>query len=141
MQIHTIKKAKPAKPKRVGRGGKKGTYSGGGSKGQKVRSGYSRRATFEGGRTSLSAKTKKVRGFKSPKEKFQVVSLEMIDNKFKSGEEVSPQTLKEKMVINKAYVPVKILASEEFSKKLIFSGLAFSKKAEAMIKKAGGEVK
>lgn len=40
MQIHQLKPIhKPKKKKRVGRGGKKGTYSGKGMKGQKSRAG------------------------------------------------------------------------------------------------------
>lgn len=127
--------------KRVGRGGKKGTYSGSGMKGQKSRSGYSRRATFEGGRTALAAKTKKVRGFKSTKADFQVVSLSAIDKKFKSGEEVSLQTLKERKLISKDYVPTKILFSDGFSKKITVSGLSCSKTSQTAIEKAGGEIK
>ena len=141
MQVNSIKTIKSKGSKRVGRGGKKGTYSGGGMKGQKSRAGYSRRPTFEGGRTSLSAKTKKVRGFKSSKAKFQIVSLAIIEKKFKNGEEVSPQTLKEKKIINKSFVPVKVLSAVKFAKKLAFSDVAVSKKAEEMIKKAGGEMK
>lgn len=141
MQANTIKISKSKTSKRIGRGGKKGTYSGSGMKGQKSRSGYSRRATFEGGRTSLSAKTKKVRGFKAIKKAFQVVSLAAIDKKFKNGEEVTPQSLKERNLVSKDYVPTKILLGKPFSAKLIFSGVACSKTAAEAIKKSGGEIK
>ena len=53
MQIHELKvKAKKTK-KRIGRGGKRGTYSGKGNKGHKARSGGNVDPLFQGGSTSL----------------------------------------------------------------------------------------
>jgi large subunit ribosomal protein L15 len=66
MQINTLKLKYPKKKRKtIGRGGKKGTYSGKGGKGQKGRSGVSINPLFEGGRSSLIDRLKKVRGFKS----------------------------------------------------------------------------
>ncbi len=141
MQIHELKKNKTKNKKRVGRGGKKGTYSGAGMKGQRSRSGYSRRATFEGGRSTLVAQTKKKRGFKSRASKLQVVSLDKLSKKFNNGDEVSLETLKEKKIIKKLDQPVKILNVGEIDKKLIFKDVAFSKTAKEKIEKAGGSTK
>ena len=66
MQIHQLKLKKRKKRKTIGRGGKRGTYSGRGNKGQKARSGGNVDPLFEGGRSSLVERLKKVRGFKSP---------------------------------------------------------------------------
>lgn len=140
MQAHQLKPEKKSTRKRVGRGGKKGTYSGGGMKGQKSRSGYSKRATFEGGRSTLTAATKKLRGFKSRNKSLQVVNLDAIELKFQKGDEVSPQTLKEKGLISKLSEPVKILSRGEVKKGLTLKDVLVSKSAKDKIEKAGGKV-
>ena len=54
MQIHELKPDHPRKHrKRVGRGGKRGTFSGKGTKGQKSRAGASVKPGFRGGDTPL----------------------------------------------------------------------------------------
>ncbi len=141
MQIHHIKSNNKKSRKRVGRGGKKGTYSGKGMKGQKSRSGYSRRATFEGGRSSLVAQAKKVRGFKSKKAPVQIINLRDIEKKYSAGEVVSMETLKEKGLIKKTYLLVKVLSEGELTKKITLKGVAFSKLTKEKVEQAGGEVK
>lgn len=141
MQIHQLKVNKKKSKKRIGRGGKKGTYSGSGMNGQKSRSGFSRRSTFEGGQSTLTEHTKKKRGFKSVASGNQVVSLEKIDAKFKAGEVVSVKSLKESKLIKDIKTPVKILSDGELSKKIIFEKVLISKLAEKKIKEAGGEIK
>lgn len=140
MQIHQISHSKKSR-KRVGRGGKKGTYSGRGMKGQKARSGFSRRATFEGGSTGIVALSKKLRGFKSRNTANQVISLKKINAKFKPGETVDSKSLKVKGLIRDVKIKVKVLSDGELDKKLTFTGVMISKKALEKIKKAGGEVK
>lgn len=140
MQIHQLNISASKKIKRIGRGGKKGTYSGRGGKGQTARSGFSRRATFEGGMSTLIARTKKLRGFKSLAPKNQVVTLEQLENKFKAGEEVSVKSLAEKKIIRQANMPVKILCKGNLSKKLVISGVLVSASAKEKIEKAGGEI-
>lgn len=140
MQIHELKKPARKSRKRIGRGGKKGTYSGGGMKGQKSRAGYSQRATFEGSRSTLVTRTKKTRGFKSMKTSFQIVNLDTIERKFNNGDEVSPQSLKELGIVKKAYQPIKILSVGKLKKKLVFKDVAFSEVAKKKIEKAGGKI-
>jgi large subunit ribosomal protein L15 len=130
MQINSLKSRNLKNKKRVGRGGKSGTYSGKGMKGQKSRSGYSRRSTWEGGRTTLIASTKKNKGFKSRNAKNQVVSLDALENNFKNGDEVTPETLKEAGLINDISVPVKILNNGELKKKLKFTDVLMSDTAK-----------
>ena len=141
MQIHQLKVNKKKTKKRIGRGGKKGTYCGTGMNGQKSRSGFSRRATFEGGQSTLTEHTKKKRGFKSVAKGNQVISLEKIDAKFKEGETVTVESLKANKLIKDIKIPVKILSDGELSKKIVFEKVFISKKAESKIKKAGGEIK
>jgi large subunit ribosomal protein L15 len=141
MQIHQISNNRKPK-KRIGRGGKKGTYSGRGMKGQGSRSGYSRRATFEGGRTTLAASTKKLRGFKQPiKNNKNIVNLHKIDKKFTAGETVNLESLRVKGLIGKNDKEVKVLSDGELTKKINFSNITVSKAAKEKIKKAGGEIK
>jgi large subunit ribosomal protein L15 len=135
MQIHKIKSERNKNRKRVGRGGKKGTYSGKGMKGQKSRSGYSRRATWEGGRTTLIAGTKKNRGFKSRHNKMLVINLEILDKKFKDGEKITLESLQKNGIIKKISQPVKILSTGEITKKIIVGkNILLSKSAEKKIK-------
>ncbi len=119
----------------MGRGGQKGTYAGRGMKGQKSRSGYSRRPTFEGGRSSLIARTKKVRGFKSNKTPVQVVNFSDLEERYSAGEVVSPETLKEKGLIRKTTQPVKILGKGDLKKKLEFKDVAVSNAAQKRMEK------
>jgi len=139
MQIHQLSSQKKNK-KRIGRGGKRGTYSGKGMKGQKARSGYSRRATWEGGRTTLVAKTKKKKGFKSVRPKNQVLSLAILEAKFAAGDLVSPEKLLAKKLIRNLATPVKILGQGTLTKKLVFQEVLFSETARQKIEKAGGKI-
>ena len=141
MQANDLKNKTKKNRKRVGRGGKKGTYSGKGMKGQKSRSGFSQRATFEGGKSTLVAHTKKTKGFKSLNAQAEVISLDKLENNFSSGDEVNKKILKEKNLIKSVKSKVKILSDGELNKKLVINGeLLTSKKAEDKIKKAGGEL-
>ncbi len=134
MQINNLKSRNLKSKKRVGRGGKSGTYSGKGMKGQKSRSGYSRRSTWEGGRTTLIAATKKNKGFKSRNPKNQVVSLGSLENNFKKGDEIIPETLKEAGLINDISIPVKILDNGELKKELKFKDILMSASVTKKIK-------
>ncbi|KKT69638.1 MAG: 50S ribosomal protein L15, partial [Candidatus Moranbacteria bacterium GW2011_GWF1_44_4] len=99
MQIHQLK-IKSRKPKRrIGRGGKKGTYSGRGVKGQKSRSGANINPIFEGGRSTLIEHLPKLRGFKSIHPQNQIIGLDKINKIFDEGAVVSPQALREKRII------------------------------------------
>lgn len=69
MQFHQLKPTIKRKNKRrVGRGGKRGTYSGRGIKGQLARSGTGKSRPF-GGQTSLFKHTPKLGGFKAVKKR------------------------------------------------------------------------
>ena len=141
MLIHELKVKSKVKAKRIGRGGKTGTYCGRGGKGQSARKGFSQRATFEGGSTSIVSFSKKNRGFNAPDKKVQLVTLDQISEKFVVGEAVNPESLKEKKIISSLKFPIKVLSDGEIDKKIILENLAVSKKAIEKIEKAGGEVK
>ena len=63
MQIHELTLAPRKEVKRIGRGGKRGTTSGRGTKGQ-GENGKKKDPLFEGGRSTLIDRMKKSRGFK-----------------------------------------------------------------------------
>ncbi len=144
MQIHQLTTKKRKAKKTIGRGGKRGTYSGKGNKGQKARSGASIDPLFEGGRSSLIERLKKVRGFKSPNPKKVVIKLSQLEAKFKSGDMVSVETLIDAKLVDKKDKRngVKILSQGEISKKLIIAkDILLSQTAKDAIIKAGGSIK
>jgi large subunit ribosomal protein L15 len=143
MQIHQLKVRKRKDKKTVGRGGKRGTYSGKGNKGQKARSGAKIDPLFEGGRSSLIMRLKKVRGFRSRNSKKTIVKLEKLEKIFKDGDVVSSESLLKAKLVNKneAKNGLKILNSGKITKKLsIQKEILLSQTAKDAIIKAGGKI-
>jgi large subunit ribosomal protein L15 len=144
MQIHTLQLKKRKKKKSIGRGGKKGTYSGRGNKGQKARSGVSIDPLFEGGRSSLIDRMKKIRGFKSIKPKALILDIAGLDKKFNDGELVNRETLIKKNFFDKMETrgrKIKILGNSPIKIKLkIDQGIKLSSAAKKAIETAGGEI-
>ncbi len=152
MQLHDIKSNTPRKErKRVGRGGKRGTYSGKGQKGQQSRSGSGQRADFRGGDTPLwklfpkqrGAKKKvkvKHRMFQLRRKKPAVLNLDVLNVKFNEGDKVSKETLLKKKLIDSIKNEVKILGDGTLEKKLHFEGLIFSITALKKIKESGSDM-
>lgn len=153
MQLHQVKSTtKNQKRKRVGRGGKRGTYSGHGSKGQKARAGTRIRPGFRGGDNPIwklfpkqRGATKKVdikhRSFQVRYAKMAIVDLGALGMVFQDGDTVSPKTLIKKGLVSSAKKGIKVLGDGELTKKLNFSGLKFSDSARGKILKAGGVIK
>lgn len=156
MQLHKLKpKHKRKKRKRVGRGGKRGTYAGRGVKGQKARAGRRLKPVIR----ELIKRYPKLRGykFKGVGLKPAIINIETLEKKFKSSEIVTPKVLMERKLIRKikGKVPeVKILgrhppttlpakggAPGKLTKKLIIKGCQISKSAREEIEKAGGVIK
>ncbi|MCD6270911.1 50S ribosomal protein L15 [bacterium] len=142
MQIHQLKpKYKKKEKKRVGRGGKKGTYCGRGIKGQKARAGRKMQPIIR----QILKKYPKLRGYKfsSLKKEIAVVNVEVLDKKFKDGDLITPQVLIEEKIIKKIkgkIPPVKILGRGNLSKKLTIQNCFLSESARAKIEKAGGKI-
>jgi len=120
MQLHQVKPIhKQKSKKRVGRGGKRGTFSGKGVKGQKSRAGRKMRPELR----DFIKKIPKKRGyrFKSINRKPKVVNLRNLEKFFNDGDLVNPEILLEKGIVAriKGKVPeVKILGAGELKKKL-----------------------
>ena len=143
MQLHQLSlKHQSKRRKRVGRGGKRGTYSGRGVKGQKSRSGRRLKPVIR----QIIKRYPKLRGykFKGKHLKPTVINVETLEKEFKSSEIVSPQILLKKRLIRrmKGRTPqVKILGKGKLTKKLYVESCQASKQAEEKIEKAGGTVK
>ena len=145
MQLHQLKKTSKSKnKKRIGRGGKRGTYSGRGIKGQKARAGRKIRPEIR----DFIKKIPKKRGYKfKAKPKPQIVNLKDLEEHFKEGETVSPETLFKKGLIGSLKgkrgkiknIEVKILGKGKLTKKLEIKDCKLSKSTEKFfqIKKEG----
>ena len=145
MQLYDIRPTiKRKHRKRVGRGGKRGTYSGKGLKGQKSRAGAGIKPGFRGGDTPLWKKfpkargaSKKVdaksRGFQLHHPKPEIVNLRDLNKRFSEGEIVSPKSLMEKRLVKKIKHGVKILGKGELKKRLIFKNVEMSKSIKGKI--------
>ena len=132
MQLHNLNSdTKYRHARRVGRGGKRGTTSGRGTKGMGARAG----AKFRPAERELLKKIPKLRGYKFKSFRLQpaVVNLADIEQTFKSGDIVSPETLMKAKLIRRIggkIPPVKILGKGELKKKVEFKNVTFSKSVE-----------
>lgn len=134
MQLHELKPKTSQDKKRVGRGGKRGTYSGRGVKGQKSRAGRKLQPAIR----EVIKKYHKLRGYKfNPlKEKATIVNLSELDVKFNSGDVVSPTELLRKGMIKRVagkLPTVKILGTGELKKNISIKNCILSKSAEIKI--------
>ncbi len=142
MQIHQLKRtSKLKKGKYIGRGGKRGTTAGRGTKGQMARTGHKLRPEIR----DVIKKLPKLRGyrFKSRQEKMSPVNLRDIEKMFDAGAVVTPDELHAKKLVSLkgGFIPViKILGTGNLTKKISFSGVAVSATAKEKIEKAGGSV-
>jgi len=144
MQLQQLKPIhKPKKAKRIGRGGKRGTYSGHGVKGQKSRAGKKLKHLID----EIIKKYPKLRGYrqklKIKNKKLKIMNLDILEKKFNAGEKVTPEILLEKKIIRKikGRMPqVKILGKGEIKKALMIESCQLSKAAKEKIEKAGGKI-
>jgi large subunit ribosomal protein L15 len=144
ISLNSLRPAKGSthKKKRVGRGPGSGLgkTAGRGEKGQKSRSGYSRKIGFEGGQMPLHRRLPK-RGFTNIfKKQWLEVSLAALEKHFNADEEINPEILHSKGIIKKAKHDVVVLGNGEVSKALRVSAHRFTKSAREKIEKAGGAV-
>jgi len=141
MQLHELQpKTKFKSRKRVGRGGKRGTYSGKGQKGQKSRAGHRIRPAER----DFIQRLPKLRGFKfkSLKLKPVVINLNDLEKKIK-GNIINKQSLIQAGLIKKSDKKIKILGpkKEEIKQAFQIEGLEVSKKLRKVIELAGGTIK
>jgi len=144
MQLHQLRpQSKKKVKKRVGRGGKRGTYSGRGIKGQKSRAGHKMKPIIR----ELVKRYPKLRGYRY-KSKSKIlpvatVNLSLLENKFNSGDIITPEILLERRIIRriKGKIPqVKILGKGEIKKALTIEGCLLSKQTRDKMERAGGRI-
>jgi large subunit ribosomal protein L15 len=147
--LHNLKPKPGARKarRRVGRGEGSGLgkTSGRGHKGAGARSGNKRKVAYEGGQNPIHMRMRKLRGphmkksmpFERFRTRTQPVNLSDLEQRFESGAEVTPESLRE-AGLAKRRDPVKILARGELSKKLTVRAHAFSATAREKIEAAGG---
>ena len=131
---------------RVGRGigSGKGKTSSRGHKGQKSRSGVAIKS-FEGGKMPLYRRLPK-RGFKTlNKKNIAILNLSKIQNIYEKNKNdlkapLDLKTLKDKKLINKKYLQLKILGSGELKTKIDITANFASKQAKEKVEKAGGKL-
>lgn len=138
MQSHEIKpKIKHQSAKRVGRGGKRGTTSGKGQKGQKSRAGHRIRPAT---RDTLQ-RIPKLKGVKNKPLKSAAVAVNFSDIEKKIKDSViTRQSLIEAGIVKKSQSRIKILGNGELSRAITTKGLEVSKSAQAKIEAKGGKV-
>lgn len=131
MQLHQLQPNNKSKSKkRVGRGGKRGTYSGRGQKGQKARAGRKIRPAIQ----DYIIRLPKRRGLgnKPLKPKKLAVNLSELEKRFDDNASITPGLFPREF---------KILGEGKITKSFIIEkGVAVSKSAKAKIEKAGGRI-
>jgi large subunit ribosomal protein L15 len=142
MSLNNLRPPKGARKgrKRVGRGpgSGHGKTASRGSKGAKSRSGFRFKRGFEGGQMPLHRRVPK-RGFTNPfRVEYAVVNLDTLAEVFEAGSSVTPDLLRERGLVRKMHVPVKVLGRGEISKKLTVKAHKFSGSAAEKIAAAGG---
>ena len=144
MQLNSLVKINKKKI-RVGRGigSGKGKTSSRGHKGQKSRSGVAIKS-FEGGQMPLYRRLPK-RGFKNfSKKNIAILNLtkiqKFIDKEKNNLKNFDLKVLKEKKILNKKYLKLKILGTGELKIKIDISAHFASKQAQEKITKAGGKL-
>ncbi len=142
MQLHTLQsKTKRQRSRQIGRGGKRGTTAGRGTKGQKARAGHKIRPEIR----DMIKKLPKQRGRgknsnKSIDAKIKTFDLNQLASAFKAGEVVSLKTLKEKKLIAASEREVKLIGNEGLKQALNIKGLKTSAGAKKAIEAAGGKL-
>ena len=142
MKLHELSSVDGSTHRRkvVGRGpgSGHGKTSGRGEKGQKARSGGGVSPWFEGGQTPLYKRLPR-RGFSNKRfeTKYAIVNVSDL-NRFKDGETVTPELLKESGLVKKELNGVKILGNGKLEKKLNVQASIFTNSAITKIEEMGG---
>ncbi len=139
MQLHTIvrKHKNETKATRVGRGGKRGTTSGGGQKGQKSRSGHRIRPAIR----DLIQRLPKLRGYRNKAKSDMAVELTLSALADLKAPVITIAALIEAGLVEHKNQAVKVLATGRLQKALTLEGIKVSAGAKEKIEKAGGSVK
>lgn len=137
MQLHQLS-SNLKDSKRIGRGGRRGTYSGRGIKGQRSRSGARIRPEIR----DLIKRIPKARGyeFKSHIRRPITITLRSLENASVNGDLVNLSYLRAQRLIKHSDSMVKIVATGKLTKKITVKNCKATKGAVAAIKAAGGTI-
>lgn len=147
MKLHELSTIKTRKNQRIGHGGKRGSYSGRGQKGQRSRSGHRIRPAER----DIILKLPKMRGFRNkPKaDIFEVFNLGELSKALASQAAeagktplvVNHELFRKAKLVRKDYKrPIKILGTGEIAFPIAVHGFEVSQSAKIKIEKAGGKV-
>ena len=142
MKLHELNASVGATHRRkvVGRGpgSGHGKTSGRGEKGQKARSGGGVSPWFEGGQTPLYKRLPR-RGFSNKRfeTKYAIVNVSDL-NRFKDGDTITPELLKESGLVKKELNGVKVLGNGKLERKLTVKAAIFTNSAITKIEEKGG---
>ncbi len=138
MQLHHLKPshARTYAKTRVGRGGKRGTTSGHGTKGQKSRAGHRIRPAER----DLIQRLPKLRGFKNKPLHKKPAVINLGDLEKFSGTAVTAQELHKQGFVGVIKHGVKILGGGTAKTSLNFFGVSVSASARKKIEEAGGRI-
>ena len=116
-----------------------GKTAGRGEKGQKSRSGFSRKPGFEGGQMPLHRRLPK-RGFTNApfRKEFACVNLGRLEV-FEAGTIVTPELLVKQGIVKRLLDGLKVLADGQLTKALTVHAHRFSGKAQERIATLGGK--
>ncbi len=141
--LHTIRtEYKRKMSRRIGRGGKRGTTAGRGTKGQRAHAGRRIRPAEH----DYIIRLPKRRGLKNPSLALKpyAVNLKELEGAFAAHDRVTPERIFEACLAPKPKSHsvrrgIKILGGGTVSKPLVFSGVSVSQAAKEKIIKAGGK--
>lgn len=140
MQIHELKPQQKKKgKKRIGRGGKRGTYSGKGQKGQKSRAGRKIRPAER----DIILKFPKLKGTKNKPRERNIVVVNVGDLKryiSGTGSIIDDKSILSMLGMKKRHKIVKILGGGDIKTVITVRGVQVSKSAKKKIENAGGKV-
>lgn len=145
MKLNNLRpdKGSVKKSSRVGRGisAGQGRTSGRGTKGQGARSGGGKGQYFEGGQLPLVRRLPFKRGFTNLfRIEYQEVNVDLLEEMFENGANVTPEALEAVGLIRDALKPIAVLGRGDLSKKLTVQAHRFTGSAQEKIEKAGGTV-
>ena len=146
MKLHTLKPAEGSikSGKRIarGQGSGRGGTSTRGHKGAQSRSGYSRKAGFEGGQMPLQRRVPKF-GFRSPNRiETRPINLDRIQQICETAKvkEINPEFLIKNGLARKSDL-IKVLGRGKLKAKVTVTAHYFSATAAKAVEKAGGKIK
>lgn len=136
MQLHEVRPTTPKKTKkRIGRGGKRGTYSGKGQKGQKARSGHKIRPAL---RDQL-IQTPKLRGYKNKTTSTRYVTVPLSALNRIKEEVITKEVLVANSIV-RASEQAKIVLKGSIDSKKTIKGVAVTASVKKAIQEAGGSI-